>query len=216
MTFEINHWYRQYEELKMKEAANKKGRVPSRVAKERAQLLENRLGKRMAALDEEEQITAKIPILKGGALILPIGLLQQAKGDVPNPSHDAEAKKKIEALAMKAVFNAERALGRIPKDVSNQRGIGYDIESTDKAGNLYFIEVKGRIEGANSVTLTFNELKRGLNSPKSFRLAITTISNDKATEPVYISGIDWGRPGFGDTSVTKNLNQLLEIARTPH
>ena len=86
----------------------------------------------------------------------------------------------------------------------------------DSKGNLFFIEVKGRIEGADSVTLTYNEQKRGLNSPENFRLAISTISEGKASEPFYISGIDWGRPGFGDTSVTKDLNRLLDIARSPH
>ncbi len=215
MTFEINYWYRQYEELKLKEAANKRGRVPSKVAKDRADLLVSRLGKRMSALDDEEQISAKAPLLKAGALIIPVGMLKKAKGETTNISIDLEAKKKIELAAMEAVFAAERSLGRNPKNVSDQRGIGYDIESSDSNGNLFFIEVKGRIEGADSVTLTFNELKRGLNSPGNFRLAISTISDDKGSEPVYISNIDWGRPGFGDTSVTKNLNQLLDVGRPP-
>ncbi len=41
--------------------------------------------------------------------------------------------------------SAEKELGRIPRDVSAERGIGYDIESKDpETGSLYFIEVKGK------------------------------------------------------------------------
>ena len=36
----------------------------------------------------------------------------------------------VELLAMN-VFEAEKAMGRMPKDVSAQRGLGYDIESMD-------------------------------------------------------------------------------------
>ena len=46
---------------------------------------------------------------------------------------------------MAAVMETERALGNYPKDVSDQRGIDYDIESESGAdGRLRFIEVKGR------------------------------------------------------------------------
>jgi hypothetical protein len=37
-----------------------------------------------------------------------------------------------------------------------------------------------------------------------------------ASPPVYVSGVDWGLPGFGDTQITKNLQQLLAAGRTPH
>ena len=53
---------------------------------------------------------------------------------------DATARQRVELLAMNAVFEAEKALGRMPKDVSAQRGLGYDIESIDAQGNLFFIE----------------------------------------------------------------------------
>ena len=181
MQFQINHWSRRFEELRHQEAANKKVRLPAQVARERAELLVSRLGKRMTALKAEKQISARVPILKGGALIIPVGMLNQLKGKAINPRMDAEEKKKIELLAMEAVFAAEREIGRQPKDVSDQRGIGYDIESKDSEGNLFFIEVKGRIKGADSVTLTYNELKRGRNSPERFRLAISIISDGEAS-----------------------------------
>ncbi len=33
------------------------------------------------------------------------------------------------------------------------------------------------------------------------------------TTPVYVSGVDWDVPGFGDTQITKNLQQLLAAGR---
>ena len=110
---------------------------------------------------------------------------------------------------MNAVFEAEKALGRMPKDVSAERGRGYDIESIDADGNLFFIEVKGRADGADTVTLTINEVNTGRNAPQRFRLALVSVAGDQAAAPVYVSGVDWGLPGFGDTQITKNLQQLL-------
>ena len=117
---------------------------------------------------------------------------------------------------MNAVFEAEKAMGRMPKDVSAQRGLGYDIESMDAEGNLFFIEVKGRIEGADSVTLTINEVNTARNSPDRFRLALVSVAGDAASPPVYVSGVDWGIPGFGDTQITKNLQQLQAAGQAPH
>ena len=39
---------------------------------------------------------------------------------------------------------------------------------------------------------------------------------EQASPPTYVSGVDWGLPGFGDTQITKNLQQLLAAGRTPH
>lgn len=216
MQREINHWYRRYEELKLQETAGKQVRLPAQVAKERYELLVARLEKRKAQLALEAQISAKVPILKGGTLVIPVGLLLEASGTVEEAGPDAAGCKRVELLAMNAVFEAEKALGRMPRDVSAQRGIGYDIESMDDQGDLFFIEVKGRVDGADSVTLTINEVNTGRNSPHRFRLALVTVEGERAAEPVYVSGVDWGLPGFGDTQITKNLQQLLAAGRSPH
>ena len=216
MQREINHWSRRYAELQLQEQAGKQVRLPAQVAKERAEVLVSRLEKRLAQLQAEAQITAKVPVLKGGALVIPAGLLLALQGHAEPEGVDAAARKRVELLAMNAVFEAEKALGRMPKDVSAERGRGYDIESIDAAGNLFFIEVKGRVDGADSVTLTINEVNVGRNSPHRFRLALVSVDGDRASPPVYVSGVDWGLPGFGDTQITKNLLQLLAAARAPH
>ena len=216
LQFEINFWSMRYEELKMQESANKRGRIPSKLAMERAELAVNRLGNRMADLDAEMDIKAKLPIIKGGALIVPIGFLNQSIGKTKDPSVDAAARKEIEFLAMQAVMNAEKELGRSPKDVSSTKGIGYDIESTDIEGNLFFIEVKGRIEGSDSITLTYNERQCAKNSPNKFRLAISIISNGIASKPKYISNVDYGTPGFASESESYHLSKLLTQGKNPH
>jgi len=216
MQREINHWSRRYAELQLQEQAGKQVRLPAQVAKERAEVLVSRLEKRLAQLQAEAQITAKVPVLKGGALVIPAGLLLALQGHAEPEGVDAAARKRVELLAMNAVFEAEKALGRMPKDVSAERGRGYDIESIDAEGNLFFIEVKGRVDGADSVTLTINEVNVGRNAPHRFRLALVTVDGDRASPPVYVSGVDWGMPGFGDTQITKNLQQLLAAGRAPH
>ncbi len=216
MRREINHWSHRYEELKLQEQAGKPVRLPAQVARERAEVLVSRLEKRMAQLDAESQITAKVPNLKGGALVIPAGLLLALQGHSDPEGVDAAARKRVELLAMNAVFAAEKALGRMPRDVSAQRGRGYDIESMDANGNLFFIEVKGRVVGADSVTLTINEVNTGRNAPHRFRLALVSVDGDQAGDPVYVSGVDWGEPGLGDWQITKKLQLLLAAARAPH
>jgi hypothetical protein len=216
MTREINHWSRRYQELKLQEQAGKQVRLPAQVARERAEVLANRLEKRLVQLKAEAQITAKVPNLKGGALVIPVGLLLSLQGQSQPNAVDSAARKRVELLAMNAVFDAEKAMGRMPKDVSAQRGLGYDIESMDAEGNLFFIEVKGRIEGADSVTLTINEVNTARNSPDRFRLALVSVSGDAASPPIYVSGVDWGTPGFGDISVTKKLDQIQAAGQGPY
>jgi superfamily II DNA or RNA helicase len=215
MTYQINYWQKRHAELKHQEAAGKQTRLPAQAARDRAELLANRLGKRQQQLSAEAQISARTPILKSGALIIPAGYLRQAKGETPNASVDAEARKRVELLAMQAVFEAEQALGRKPRDVSADH-VGYDIESEDTNGNLFFIEVKGRAEGSSDLTMYYTEVNTSRNKPTEFRLAICTIANDRASPPRYISDIDLGRPGFGCISQTFQLNQLLSVAQDPH
>jgi superfamily II DNA or RNA helicase len=218
---EINYWYRRYEELKLKEQAGKETRLPAQVAKDRSQALADRLQQRLAELARERSIAPKPPQIKGGALILPVGLLRQLKGNQPEAQAveaDPAARQRVEQLAMAEVLAAERQLGRAPRDVSAERGLGYDIESRDMdSGTLYFIEVKGRIAGADSVTLTVNEVRRALNVPERFRLAIVQVEGDQALPPVYVPGqFNWGQPGFGQTQTTYGLAQLLAQGQAPH
>ena len=109
------------------------------------------------------------PVVIGGALIIPVGLLRRVGGarpiKLPEIVQDTE---RSEALAMEAVLEAERRLGYQPRDVS-ALNMGYDIESVvPETARLRFIEVKGRVDGADAVTITRNEILTALNKPKDF------------------------------------------------
>ena len=103
---------------------------------------------------------------------------------------------------MDAVIAAEKAPGYEPRDVSADR-IGYDIESKDlQSGSLRFIEVKGRVDGADTITVTRNEILMALNKPEAFVLAIVCVSSGFAHPPRYVRTPFKREPDFGATSVT--------------
>ena len=110
---------------------------------------------------------------------------------------------------------AERALGHEPRDVSSER-LGYDIESLENStGRLRFIEVKGRADGADTVTITRNEILTALNKPDAFILAIVEVSNGFAGEPRYVRQPFHREPDFGATSVTYKLSELVGRSECP-
>ena len=69
-------------------------------------------------------------------------------------------------------METERALGFEPTDRETEH-LGYDIESrVPGTGKLRFIEVKGRVHDADTITVTRNEILYSLNKPDDYRLAI--------------------------------------------
>lgn len=110
----------------------------------------------------------------------------------------------------------EKALGNIPSDVSAQK-VGYDIASYDpKTDHLRFIEVKGRIDGADTVMITRQEVITSLHEPEKFILAIVQIDNGFASQPRYVRGpLDTREPPFGHSAIQFNMKGLLERAEVP-
>src|SRR5262249_9668655 len=150
------------------------------------------------------------PVVVGGALVVPGGLLARL-ADEPQDGTDATSadRDRVEALALAAVLAAERALGFVPCDVSADRR-GYDVESdVPGTGRLRFIEVKGRVVGARTVTVTKNEILTGLNKPEDFILAIVEVDGDAARPPRYVRRPFQREPDFGVTSVNYDLDDLL-------
>lgn len=117
---------------------------------------------------------------------------------------------------MRAVMEAEIALGNHPRDVSDQN-LGYDIESRDgQTGRLRFIEVKGRRAGADTVTLTYNELYRALNSPEAFILALVEVDNANARPPRYVRNYPFREPDPLASSVNFDLREFLSLSEEPY
>jgi hypothetical protein len=116
---------------------------------------------------------------------------------------------------MEAVAAAERRLGYEPRDVSDQN-LGYDIESrVPGTGQLRFIEVKGRVEGARTVTVTKNEILTALNKPEGFILALVLVSDGEGRELRYVREPFNREPDFNVTSVNYDLSELMNLGREP-
>ncbi len=174
---EINYWDHRAEQLRAQEQAGQTPRLNSAKARQRADELQGRLKKRLSDLELERQLSALPPIVVGGALVVPAGLLGHLQG-APHQDEETVDRARIERLAMDAVMAAERRLGFEPRDVSAER-CGYDIEShVPPGGKLRFVEVKGRHKDGRTITVTRNEILTALNKPEDFLLAIVLVDGD--------------------------------------
>ena len=216
---EIIYWDGRAARLREEERAGKEQRVNASNADATAQRLAERLHLRQVELDRERQISALPPVLRGAALIVPRGLLDArraaASPDAPPAlSEDPIARAEIERLAMAAVMDHERRLGFDPRDVSAENK-GWDVESRAQAGHLRLIEVKGRHAGARDVILTKNEILASLNAPDSFHIALVSVEDGAAHEPVYVRRFFQRELGFAETAVVFDLADLLSLAPLP-
>ena len=218
LTTEISYWDNRAAQLKAQEAAGKpNARLNSHLARSRAEELLARLERRMADLEQERKLSPLPPVVIGCALIVPQGLLNRLMGEpVPDDANQhARETARVEYLAMQAVMQAERQLGYVPRDVSAGK-CGYDIESSiPGTGKLRFIEVKGRVADAPTVTVTRNEILTALNKPDDFILAIVLVDGD-ATTAHYITQPFGREPDFGATSVNYELASLLHKGFSPY
>ncbi|MBS1724658.1 MAG: DUF3883 domain-containing protein [Armatimonadetes bacterium] len=214
LTKEINYWDHRSEELRLQEQSGKpNARLNSNEARKRADELQSRLERRMDELQRERQIAPLPPVVIGGLLVVPIGLLNEARGTPVSVSvsRDTQA---AAAKARAIVMQIERDLGFEPIDVEFDR-LGYDIESRiPGTGKLRFIEVKGRIAGANTVTVTRNEILYSLNKPDDYILAIVAFDGDDHRVH-YIRTPFGSEPDFGVTSVNYSLDELIARSEEP-
>jgi superfamily II DNA or RNA helicase len=216
LTKEINYWDHRATQLKDQELAGKvNAKLNSGLARQRADELTARLQRRLGEVEQERKLSPLPPVVLGGAMIVPIGLLRSLRGDAnATPPDFAIETEKSERLAMDAVMAAERSLGFSPRDVSEQN-LGYDVESSIPAtGLLRFIEVKGRVKGSKTVTITKNEILTGLNKPDDFILALAIIDQDLA-HIRYVRRPFATEPDFKATSVNYDLAALLTQAQEP-
>jgi hypothetical protein len=221
LTKEINFWDHRAEQLKMQEQAGKlNARLNSNEARKRADELHGRLQRRMEELKKERQISPLPPVVIGGLLVLPVGLIRRiAAEESPLPdarvrqyAHDTQI---AAAKARLIVMEVERGLGFEPIDRELDK-LGYDIESlASGSGRVRFIEVKGRITTADTITVTKNEILYSLNKPDDFILAIVEFFEDGSHRVHYVRRPFQKEPDFGVTSVNYNFAELLNRAEVP-
>lgn len=215
LTAEIQYWDFRAGELKNNEAAGKKNdRLNSKMAERRADELHVRMNRRLEEIEAEKKISSVPPVIVGGALVIPRGLLHSLTGEPDEKLFGRGDLKAVENAAMNAVMNVEYKLGYMPHDVSSKK-TGYDVESfipKERRKNtecLRFIEVKGRAKGSLSVTVSKNEILTGLNNPDEYILAIVEVDG-RITRTIYLKNPFRNAPDFTATSVNYDIADLIK------
>ena len=197
MRSEIRYWDGRAWELAEREREGKRAaRLNAAQARQRADELNARMRERLDRLDAESRLAPAAPLIVGCSLVVPRGLMAELAG-TPIDLGAKAGRDAVEAAGMAAVMAAERAQGFTPRDVSAQN-VGYDVESCAEgahdaaAGRLRLIEVKGRIAGSDTVTVSRNEVLCALNKPECFLLALVKVDFDEggrvaSTHTTYLS-----------------------------
>ena len=221
MIAEIQYWDYRAAELAQKEAAGKsKSKVNSKLAEKRAEDLEIRMQARLSDIEKERQLSPVPPVVTGGALVIPKGLLHKLMHTEDPDLFGSGDRQAVEYAAMHAVIEIEKNLGYRPSDVSAAK-CGYDVESFVpedmrkrlQAYALRLIEVKGRAKGATTVTISKNEILTGLNKTDEFILAIVEVDGVK-TKTIYLKNPFKGmeKPAFAEVSRNFNIMDLIRNA----
>lgn len=220
LTREVDFWTDRWLRLKEDQEAGKDVRLNLENARRTITDLAGRLENRKQELLAQRQVITATPVVLGGALVAPMGLLRRLRrahgsdDETPVAFADAAARARIEALAMDAVRRVEEARGCCVVDVSAQK-CGWDLTSyppaiDGKQPDALHIEVKGRVKGATTVTISRNEILYALNQAEKFVLAIVMVSDDDSVDgPYYLRTPFEQEPGWGVSSVNFDLQVLL-------
>ncbi|MGK5085905.1 DUF3883 domain-containing protein, partial [Bdellovibrionota bacterium FG-1] len=218
LTKEISHWESRYLKLTEDEKAGKQPKLQPENARRRFEELSARLEQRKKEIAATRNVISSTPNVVGGALVVPAGLIAMKSGSTTF-TVDAEARKRVELIAMRAVMDAERALGHQVFDVSVAK-CGWDVtarppKQKERLPDDRHIEVKGRAKGQTTITITANEIMYALNQKEKFILAVVIVDGDKFEGPHYVRNPFDSAPGFGEESRNFSLASLLSRAMKP-
>ncbi|WP_341257548.1 helicase-related protein [Gordonia malaquae] len=191
---------------------------PERLTRQ-AHDLEARLTARLTELEDDRALSARPPKIESAFVVIPAGMVG---GDASRYASDSTL---TDARAVAAVLAAERALGRTPTEMAHNNP-GYDILSLPPVGSdgarprSVFIEVKGRVEGADSFYVSYNQVMHALNTEGDHRLAMVSVSpaGPSFDEVRYLSDYFDGVK-LGDTDVSGvelNWPKAWRKATPPH
>ena len=211
---EAQYWDGRARQLSLQEAAGKRNaKINSTLARRRAEELEARLHKRLEQIAQQRNITLKPPVIVGAALIVPAASVKPTIDLTSTPGGE-DVRPLIDALAVEAVMQSERAQGNTPTEMPHHNP-GYDIESLDaQTGKLRFLEVKGKLEGQTTVTVSKTQILTALNAPDNWFLVIVPVKTSpdglKTMEPRYLAAPFTKEPDFAATSINFDLGKLLD------
>ena len=183
LTIEINYWERMISELRYQERnGHVNQRLGSKDAVAKVADLEQRLELRRREKKQASWLSAKTPLIRGVALVIPGHLIDahSAPNAKKHAATFAKETQEVERRAVEAALAAERALGRVPEEMPRNNP-GFDIRSTDPADPLahrYYLEVKGRIAGSNTFTITNSEINFAQNHKDTHRLVLVSVHPD--------------------------------------
>jgi superfamily II DNA or RNA helicase len=216
---EIIYWDHRANTLKDQERAGRPAaRMNSVEARRKADELQVRLERRLEELNREAQISAAAPVVLGGLVVVPAGMLASLRGVELQTTAMSPDTRASAARALAAVMEVERSLGFEPVDRERDK-LGYDIESRitegPEAGRLRLIEVKGRVAGAETITVTKNEILMSLNKQDLYILAMVEFEDEAQHRVRYLRRPFFREPDFGVTSVNYNFAELLARSEDP-
>ena len=117
--------------------------------------------------------------------------------------------------AHRIIMESARVSGFDPMDREFEK-LGNDIESlVPDARELRFNEVKGRVSGASTVTVTRNEILYSLNKPEDFILGIFEFLDANTHQVHYVREPFNREPDFGVTSINYDFAELVARAEPP-
>jgi superfamily II DNA or RNA helicase len=218
LTREVTYWDHRASELQLQADAGRSPRMNPNRAAARADELQRRKEARLAELDREAQLASQLPVVVGAALVVPLGLIRQADGASAPPQTHAVDTATIERRAVDAVLAVEEQLDHDAEEMPHSHP-GYDVRTTLPTGETRFVEVKGRIEGADTFVVTQNELRFAANVPDAYTLALVEVSADRPEHDQvrYLErpyGADVRLP-FDTTSTTLSWHAYWQRAASP-
>ena len=214
---EINHWDTEHNRLLYQEDRGKPSSISAKTAFERARNLEARRDSRLLEIEREATLIALAPIVRTAAIVVPSKLLLQTH-EQGTFAASVEDRKIIERRAVDLVMKCERQLGRDPFEMPpNNRG--FDLRSITPNGEIVYLEVKGRIAGADTFTITASEVSFAQTQGFSHRLALVSVSPEglELDEVRYLStAFDHLQLSERTASINERWQDYWLIGDEPH
>lgn len=173
LTREVNRLETEALKADAEAAAGKKVRRSSETLRRSAEELDKRKESRLALIERQLSMAPLPPRITAIALVLPAAEEDAFVGHSVDPA----ARSAIERRGVDATLEAEKALGRFAQE-QHHNNPGFDILSREPEGEGIRIEVKARIAGADTFTITRTEVLFALNTNPNHRLALVRVSPD--------------------------------------
>ena len=174
LTKEITYWDHRAEQLKLQEQAGKpNARLNSGEARKRADDLQARLQKRLEELKLEAQISPLPPVVLGGLLVVPAGLLAAMTG---RPTADADRARRHpgrrRAGARRSSWRSSAASASSRPTASSRSSATTSRAASPAPASCASSRSRAASPARTTITVTKNEILYSLNKPDDFILAI--------------------------------------------